>query len=123
MGLTYITATVTNPARPAKSVRLRFLVDSGAMYSIVPRSVLRKLGIKPHRTRKFLLADGSEIKRRMGDALFVMNRKRGASPVMFGEEGDSTLIGIVSLEALGLMLDPFRRELKPLPMILAAAQS
>jgi hypothetical protein len=41
------------------------------------------------------------------------------APVIFGEKGDSTLLGIVTLEALGVILDPIRRELRPLPMILA----
>ena len=38
--------------------------------------------------------------------------------MIFGEEGDSTLLGALSLEALGFSLDPIRRELRPLPMIL-----
>jgi hypothetical protein len=39
--------------------------------------------------------------------------------VIFGEERDSTLLRAFTLEALGLSLDPLRRELKPLPMVLA----
>jgi hypothetical protein len=39
--------------------------------------------------------------------------------VIFGEKGDATLLGALTLEALGLALDPIRRELKPLPMMLA----
>jgi len=39
--------------------------------------------------------------------------------VIFGEKGDSTLLGAVTLESLGVWLDPLRRELRPLPMILA----
>lgn len=38
--------------------------------------------------------------------------------MIFGEEGDSTLLGTVSLEALGFILDPIRRELRSLPMVL-----
>jgi clan AA aspartic protease len=120
MGLTYIRASIANPAKPRRSARLRFLVDSGAMYSVVPAPVLRRLGIKPGKTKSFILADGTEIKRSLGQALFRMNGEEAASPVVFGEEGDSTLLGSVSLEALGLMLDPFKRELRPLPMMLAA---
>ena len=118
MGLTYIRASIANPARPRRSARLRFLVDSGAQYSVVPTTVLRRLGIKPGKTKSFILADGTEIKRTVGQALFRMNGEEGASPVIFGEKGDSTLLGILSLEALGLVLDPFKRELRPLPMIL-----
>jgi hypothetical protein len=65
------------------------------------------------------LADGTEVKRTLGQALFRMNGDEGASPVIFGEEGDSVLLGSVSLGALGFMLDPLKRELRPLPMMLA----
>jgi hypothetical protein len=41
-----------------------------------------------------------------------------ASPVIFGEKGDSLLFGTVSLEALGFILDPMKRQLRPLPMVL-----
>jgi hypothetical protein len=43
----------------------------------------------------------------------------GGADVVFGEEGDSLLLGAFTLESLGLSLDPLRRELKALPMILA----
>jgi predicted aspartyl protease len=122
MGLTYIRATIANPARPRKSARLKFLVDSGALYSVAPASVLRRLGIKPLKTRSFILADGTEIKRALGEALFRMNHEVGTSPVIFGEKGDSVLLGSVSLEALGFILDPLKRELRPLPMLLAPQQ-
>jgi len=41
-----------------------------------------------------------------------------ASPVIFGEAEDSVLLGSVSLESLGLLLDPLKRVLRPLPMVL-----
>jgi len=47
MGLTHIEVVVASPGHPRKAARLRFLVDSGAVYSVVPGSVLRHLGIKP----------------------------------------------------------------------------
>jgi predicted aspartyl protease len=119
MGLTYIRASIANPARPRRSVRLKFLVDSGALYSVVPASVLRRLGIKPGKSKSFILADGTEVKRSLGQALFRLDGDEAASPVIFGEAGDSVLLGSLSLEALGLMLDPLKRELRPLPMMLA----
>ena len=39
--------------------------------------------------------------------------------MIFGEEDDLLLLGALALEALGLALDPLRRELRPIPMILA----
>jgi clan AA aspartic protease len=121
MGLTHIRLTVTNPANPRRSVELGFLVDSGAAFSVIPAPVLRRLGIKPRTKRSFILADGSSVERRIGQAMFRLNGDEGASPVIFGEKGDSTLLGVVSLEALGMILDPLKRELRPLPMILGGS--
>jgi hypothetical protein len=70
--------------------------------------------------KSFTLADGLRISRKVGDATFKLNGHQGASPVIFGEKGDSALLGTVSLEALGLLLDPIRRELRPLPMVLGS---
>ena len=122
MGLTHVRARIANPARPAKSVSLRLLVDSGAVYSVVPARILRRLGIRSHSSRTFLLADGSEITRAVGDATFLIDAQRAASPVIFGEDDDVALLGTVSLESLGLILDPMKRVLRPLPMVLGSVR-
>ena len=61
MGLTVLRIKVGNPAKPKVTEELEFLVDSGAVYSVVPSRVLRKLGIQPLATQEFRLADGSAI--------------------------------------------------------------
>jgi aspartyl protease family protein len=119
MGLTCIEATIANPVHRRKSERVKFLVDSGAAYSVVPEAVLRRVGVKPRSKRNFILADGTTVTRRMGEALFRFDHREGTSPVIFGKKGDSTLLGSVSLEVLGFILDPLKRELRPLPMMLA----
>jgi clan AA aspartic protease len=119
MGLTVLELGVGNPANPEVTEKIEFLIDSGAIYSVVPAAVLEKLGIQPLATQEFRLADGSKISRKKGGALFRYGERVGGADVIFGEEGDSTLLGALTLAALGLSLDPLRRELKPLPMILA----
>jgi len=119
MGLTHVEAIIASPGNPRKTAKLTFLVDSGTVYSVVPKTVLRRLGVKPHSKRTLTLADGSRITRQVGDVVFKFNGQQGASPVIFGEKGDSILLGTVSLEALGFILDPIRRELRPLPPVLA----
>ena len=119
MGLTVLSIDVSNPARPRVGVTVEFLVDSGAIYSVVPAKVLRKLKIKPLDEQEFRLANGDRIVRKKGVAVFRYGERIGGADVIFGEEGDSALLGAFTLEALGLALDPLRRELKPLPMILA----
>jgi len=123
MGLTTLELEVANPARPRVTERVEFLIDSGAIYSVVPTRVLRRLGIKPLSTAVFRLADGSKIRRRKGVALFRYGKRVGGADVIFGEPADSLLLGALTLEALGLSLDPLRRELRPMPMILAALRA
>lgn len=116
MGLTHLEIEVGNPANPEVTETLDFLIDSGAIYSVVPATVLDRLGIKPLTEQEFRLADGSKIVRNKGGALFKYGSRIGVADVIFGEEEDSQLLGAFSLEALGLALDPLRRELRELPM-------
>lgn len=123
MGLTVLEVEVGNPARPEVMERIEFLIDSGAVYSVVPTPILEKLGIQPISQQEFRLADGSKIVRKKGVALFRQGSRIGGADVIFGEPDDSNLLGAFTLEALGLSLDPLRRQLKPLPMILAGWRS
>lgn len=111
MGITNVRLKVKNPRYPRKSFESKFLVDSGATYTVVPKDVLEKLGIKPIRVDSFDLADGKTIKRKVGNAIYEYKGIEAAAPVLFGEEGDSMLLGVFTLEALGLTLDPFKRKL------------
>ena len=117
MPLTVLSIEVANPARPEVTETVEFLVDSGAVYSIVPKSVLQKLGIRPLIKEEFTLA-GSKFIRDRGAAVFNFQGRIGGADVIFGEDKDSQLLGAFTLEALGLMLDPLRRELRPLPIVL-----
>lgn len=119
MGLTVLRVEVANPAKPEVRESVRFLIDSGAVYSVVPTPILRKLKIRPLAEEEFTLADGSFITRKKGGAMFKYGNRIGVADVIFGESGDSVLLGALTLGALGLTLDPLRRQLKPLPMILA----
>jgi clan AA aspartic protease len=119
MGLTVLEIEVGNPANPEITEKIEFLIDSGAIYSVVPTPILERLGIRPLTEQEFRLANGTKIARKKGLALFKYGERIGGADVIFGEEGDSVLLGAFTLGALGLLLDPLRRELKPLPMILA----
>ena len=99
------------------------LVDSGAILSVVPGDELRKLGMTPEKTERFALADGSFVTREVGIARFEVAGTSGGAPVIFGEPGDAWLLGALSLESLGLLLDPFKRELRPMRLVLYAAAS
>jgi len=118
MGITVLNVEVANPADPDNSRSIEFLVDSGA-HSVVPTDILNDLGIKPSGIQHYRLADGTKIERKKGVASFRYQERFGGSSVIFGEPGDLTLLGVVTLEDLGLALDPLKHELLPLPMLLA----
>jgi len=94
------------------------LIDSGAVYSVIPKRILNNLKIKPEETRQFTLANGEKMKRAVGIARFQMNGKKGGTPVVFGEKKDSDLLGATALEAMGMTFNPLTRELLPLLMII-----
>lgn len=119
MGLTHLELEVGNPANPEITEKLKFLVDSGAIYSVVPAPVLERLGLSPLAEQSFILANGDKIVRKKGWAMFRYGERVGVSDVIFGDEGDAILLGAFTLESLGLALDPIRRELRELPMLLA----
>ena len=118
MGLTCLEIEVAGPATPDDSETVEFLVDSGAIHSVVPDSVLERLGVRPLDSQEFRLADGTKVTRRKGGAVFRYSQRVGVADVIFGEAGDSNLLGATTLESLGLVLDPLRRQLRPLPMVL-----
>lgn len=118
MGLTYVNVTIANPTNLKRLKRKKLLADSGALYSIVPKEVLRAIGIRPYGVETFTLADGSTIKREVGTAFLRINGRQAPSPVIFGEKGDGSLLGIIALESLGFTIDPRTGRLRPIPLLL-----
>lgn len=114
MGLVYVDAEVRSG--PRKRHAVRFLVDSGASYSVLPRRVWRTIGLKPKRGMVFTLADGTEVRRQVSECVV---RLEGHSPVVLGEGADEALLGVVTLKNLGLVLNPFDRTLRPMRAMLA----
>ena len=119
MGLTYVDVGLYDPRQGGAGPVCSFFVDSGAVYSVAPASVLALMSIAPSRRESFTLANGERVERGVGEVGFRFQGRGATSPVVFGEAEDVFLLGAVTLETLGYVLDPFRRELRPLRMMLA----
>lgn len=117
MGVTYIEGVVANSS--GKEAKVRFLVDSGATYTLLPHKVWKALGLSPKRSVTFTLADGTTIERNVSECYIKLPQGEGHTPVILGESGDEALLGAVTLEILGLVLNPFTRTLQPMRMLLA----
>ena len=116
MGLVYVEAVVKHGG---KAVLVKLLVDSGATYTVLKREVWEALGLRPLQEMEFVLADGTAIRRWVSEALIELKGYgERHTPVVLGESEDENLLGVVTLEIFGLVLDPFRRELRPARMLM-----
>lgn len=115
MGITYLEGKVIGP-RGEETVK--FLIDSGATYSLLPQAVWNAIGLKQKRRYTFTLADGTSIEREVSECYIILPQGECHTPVVLGEEGDEALLGVVTLEILGLVLNPFTRTLQPMRMLL-----
>ena len=93
-------------ATPEITRAIKFLVDSGAVFSVVPRKILEELGVRPLGRQKFRLANGDHISREKGIAFFRFGDRVGGADVIFGEEKDSNLLGAMTLEAAMVRANP-----------------
>ena len=116
MGLTFVQAQAQGSE--GQEATLEFLVDSGAIYSLLPSGVWQSLGLRPYREERFVLADGSAVSRQISYCYLALPQGEGYSPVVLGEPGDDqALLGAVTLENLGLVLNPFSRTLHPMRLL------
>lgn len=118
MGFTNAKIGLQEITGKGKRADLELLVDTGALYSMVPASLLKDLGIEPEVRLDFETANGEVIYREVGEARFFYDGRKAISKVIFGEEDDAALLGVVTLEALGLEVDPVRKQVRPTRMIL-----
>jgi clan AA aspartic protease len=116
MGITYIDGEVKGPT--GETANVHFLVDSGATYSLLGKDTWEAIGLKPKRSASFTLADGTQIERQISECHLTLPQGESHTPVILGEEGDEPLLGAVTLEILGLVLNPFNRTLQPMRMLL-----
>lgn len=118
MGITEVSVEVTNPRDQSNWQRLDLVADTGAIFSVIPRSTLVALGIAPYAQETFHLADGSEIQRDMGDVFMRIDGKARTVPTIFGNLNDTPLLGVTALEILGFSVNPRTRKLEPAKMVL-----
>ena len=117
MGITYIEGTARGPT--GKEEAVRFLIDSGATYTLLPTLVWESIELEPTREQTFTLVDGTMMQRRISECYLMLPQGEAHTPVILGETGDEALLGVVTLEILGLLFNPFNRTLQPMRAMLA----
>ena len=87
-------------------VPFRGLVDTGSTLTSLPESLLNSLGVVPRHRAEFELADDSTVEYDVGNANIRYNGRTVANPVVFTPDERGPIIGAVTLETLGLVVDP-----------------
>jgi len=118
MGYVKVKVIVRNIHNPDLKAELDLLVDTGAIYTILSRERLSRLGVEPRDKRRFKTADGRVIERDVGAAEIEIKGHSTYSIVILGEPSDAEVLGVTTLEELGLQVDPVSGELKPLELLL-----
>ena len=121
MGAIHVDVTIRNPADPRRSWTGRFLVDTGAFDSLVPRERLQAIGLEPRGRRQYTLADGRSVGLEITIAEIEFEGEVVGGTIVFGEEGSEPLLGVTALESGGFEVDPRNEKLKRLPAVLLKA--
>ncbi len=100
MGLTKVKVKLVNPEGMLER-DVELLVDTGSVLTWIKRSRLEELGIKPRRVRRIKTITGQIVERQTGLVTLVLGGDEADVEVVFAEEGDGEVLGVVALESLG----------------------
>ncbi len=81
------------------------VVDTGAVHTMLPESLLTQMCIQPMLERSFGFADGKEHRMGVGFCRVVWQGDEAICPVIFGPE-DKYLMGATTLEIFDLAVEP-----------------
>ena len=99
------------------------LVDTGATYTWIPRGALESLGVSAEEERRFVLADGREVRYPIAWIKIKIGDRVQPTIAVFGEPGSEPILGVVTLEEFLLAADPVSRRLIPVPGLLKRGAS
>ena len=117
MGYVRVRGTVANPSDHDLKVELEFLVDTGAIYTVIPKSVADRIGLRESGKRKFRTG-GGVVELPVSEAFLSIDGEGVTSLVAIGVEDVPVLLGVTTLELLGLQVDPVNGKLKPLDLLI-----
>lgn len=101
---------------------VQVLVDMGATYTWLPRSILERMGLSPYETAPFVMADGREVEYPMAWVKVRLDGRTTFTLCIFGDEGTEPLLGSFTLKAFRLAVNPVNKRLMPVPGLLKASR-
>ena len=118
MGTFSVELEVGNPDRE-EFVAIQAMVDTGAIYTMLPEDLLDRLGVARLETDIFEMADDSLVEYAIGSATVRLYGRSLPVPVVFARSDNTPLLGATTLEIFRLVADPVNEQLVPAPRIRA----
>lgn len=106
-------ALVRNPLTDAPAIEVKFLVDTGAMFTRLPAPQLESLGVRRAWHVPIALADGRQEEWGAAEILLTIDGRTLHTTCLFAPGNALPLLGAVSLERFALSVDPLARTLGP----------
>ena len=113
MGTFSVTAEIFPPDRTAPAEAVSLMVDTGATYTCLSRSLLERLGYQPAGRRQVLFANGTEAEWEVAVITISLLGMTLPTLCFMAQDGSPGLLGAVTLEQFGLGVDPIGKRLIP----------
>ena len=112
MGTVKVTIAVGN-TEGNRFESLEVTVYTGSTFTAIPRELLQRLGVPVLRSAQSELANGSNAPVDIGRTVIRLEGQEFPTPVIFAEEGEPSLLGVVTMEEALLAVDPVAGRLIP----------
>jgi predicted aspartyl protease len=113
MALTHVYTKARLSGEAAQDQIDQLLVDTGATFTVLPKELLQRIGaVKVPTKTRLELGDGRSVEADVYAVVMTIEDREGATlAVTF--PGAKSVLGVRSLEDLGLKVDPVKGTLEP----------
>ncbi|MEM2897126.1 MAG: retroviral-like aspartic protease family protein [Candidatus Bathyarchaeia archaeon] len=118
MGYVRVRGVIVNTLDRNLAHELEFIVDTSAIYTVIPQSIAEKLKLKETDRRRFKTASGEIVEYPVSEAYITIEEKGVTSLVAIADEKTPILLGVTTLELLDLQVDPVTGKLTPLELMI-----
>lgn len=116
MGHIHTKVGISNMGR-TKTIEVEALADTGATLSVIPQRIAEELELSDF-TTEVVESGAGEIKLKRSFARIAINGRESVQDVLISDFIDRVLLGVVTLEAMALSLDPLTGKLKEKRLLL-----
>jgi len=93
-------------------VRVRALIDTGATFTVIPEGIAKELGLPVTSERVRVLTAKGYDELDLAHAVLEVDGKRRIMPVLISRHIDRVLVGVLTLEAMQLRVNPITGKLE-----------